>query len=153
VAFSVDVCSRCVGGRQAAHSLRPDLALDALEMALRARGARCATELIHRSDRGVQYLAVRYTERLAAAGGAASVGSRGDAYDNTPAESFHCLCKAELIRHRGPWQGLDDGEFATLEYVDWFNYRRLHGELGMVPPSACEVRSSERTAAVPAAAS
>jgi putative transposase len=81
----------------------------------------------------VQYLAVRYTERLAEGGVAASVSSRGDSCDNTLAESFHGLCKAELIRHAGPWQGLDDVEFATVGYVDWSNHRRLHGELGIVP--------------------
>ena len=153
VAFIVDVFSRFVVGWQASRSLRTDLALDALEMALWARRAERGTELIHHSDRGVQYLAVRYTERLTEAGVAASVGSRGDSYDNALAESFHGLSKAELIRHNGPWQGLDDVEFATLEYVDWFNHRRLHGELGMVPPAEFEVRYDERVAALPAAAS
>ena len=152
VAFIVDVFSRFVVGWQASRSLRTDLALDALEMALWARGVRRATGLIHHSDRGVQYLAVRYSERLAEAGGAASVGSRGDSYDNALAESFHGLYKAELIRHEGPWQGLDDVEFATLAYVDWFNHRRLHGELGMVPPAEFEARYHEHTA-LPAAAS
>jgi putative transposase len=85
-----------------------------------------------------QYLAVRYTERLAEAGIAASVGSRGDPYDNALAESFHGLYKTELVRHRGPWRGLDDVEHATLDDVDWFNRRRLHGELGMVPPAEFE---------------
>ena len=153
VAFIVDVFSRVVVGWQASRSLRTDLALDALELALWARRARRLTGLIHHSDRGVQYLAVRYTERLADAGVLASVGSRGDSYDNALAESFHGLYKAELIRHDGPWRGLDDVEFATLEYVDWFNHRRLHGELGMVPPAECEVRYYERVAALPAAAS
>jgi putative transposase len=153
VAFIVDVFSRFVVGWQASRSLRTDLALDALEMALWARRARRLTGLIHHSDRGVQYLAVRYTERLADAGVLASVGSRGDSYDNALAESFHGLYKAELIRHDGPWRGLDDVEFATLEYVDWFNHRRLHGELGMVPPAEYEARYHERAAALPAAAS
>jgi putative transposase len=85
-----------------------------------------------------QYLAIRYTERLAEAGAVASVGSRGDSYDNTLAESFNGLYKTELIRHRGPWRGLDDVEHATLDYVDWFNHRRLHGELAMLPPSEFE---------------
>jgi putative transposase len=152
VAFIIDVFSRFVVGWQASRSLRTDLALDALEMALWARRARRVPGLIHHSDRGVQYLAVRYTERLADAGVAASVGSRGDSYDNALAESFHGLYKAELIRHRGPWQGLDDVEFATLGYVDWFNHRRLHGELGMVPPAEFEARYHER-AALPVAAS
>ena len=153
VAFIIDVFLRFVVGWQASRSLRTDLALDALEMALWARGVRRASGLIHHSDRGVQYLAVRYSERLAEAGVAASVGSRGDSYDNTLAESFHGLYKAELIRHDGPWRGLDDVEFATLAYVDWFNHRRLHGELGMVPPAEFEARYAERTAALPAAAS
>ena len=94
--------------------------------------------LIHQSDRGVQYLAIRYTERLAEAGVVPSVGSRGDSYDNALAESFNGLYKAELIRHRGPWRGLDDVEYATLEHVDWCNHRRLHGELGMRPPAEFE---------------
>ena len=85
-----------------------------------------------------QYLAIRYTERLAEAGAVPSVGSRGDSYDNALAESFNGLYKAELIRHAGPWQGLDDVEYATLEYVDWFNHRRLHGALGMIPPAEFE---------------
>ena len=153
VAFIVDVFSRFVVGWQASRSLRTDLALDALEMALWARRAGRGTGLIHHSDRGVQYLAVRSSERLADAGVLASVGSRGDSYDNALAESFHGLYKAELIRHRGPWRGRDDVEFATLEYVDWFNHRRLHGELGMIPPAEYEARYHERAAALPAAAS
>ncbi len=153
VAFIVDVFSRFVVGWQASRSLRTDLALDALEMALWARRARQVTGLIHHSDRGVQYLAVRYTERLAEAGVLASVGSRGDSYDNALAESFHGLYKAELIRHEEPWQGLDDVEFATLGYVHWFNHRRLHGELGMVPPAEFEARYHERATALPAVAS
>ena len=92
----------------------------------------------HHSDRGAQYLSIRYTERLAEAGVVTSVGSRGDSYDNAMAESFHGLYKAELIRKDGPWRGLDDVEFATLDYVDWFNHRRLHGEIGMVPPAEFE---------------
>jgi hypothetical protein len=86
----------------------------------------------------VQYLAIRYTERLADAGVAASVGSRGDSYDNALAESFNGLYKTEVIRRHGPWRGLDDVEYATLEYVDWFNQRRLHGEIGMIPPAEFE---------------
>src|SRR5579864_9031169 len=85
-----------------------------------------------------QYLAIRYTERLAEAGAVTSVGSRGDSYDNALAESFHGLYKAELIHKQGPWRGLDDVEFETLEYVHWFNHRRLHGEIGMVPPAEFE---------------
>jgi putative transposase len=139
VAFVVDVFSRFVVGWQASRSLAAELALDALEMALWARRTRRLEGLVHHSDRGGQYLAVRYSERLAEAGIAASVGSRGDSYDNALAESFQGLYKAELIRRCGPWRGLDDVEHATLEYVDWFNHRRLHGELGMVPPAEFEV--------------
>ncbi len=153
VAFIVDVFSRFVVGWQASRSLRTDLALDALEMALWRRRARRLDGLVHHSDRGAQYLSVRYTERLAAAGAVSSVGSRGDSYDNALAESFHGLYKAELIRHEGPWQGLDDVEFATLAYVDWFNHYRLHGELGMVPPAEFEARYHEHATALPAAAS
>jgi putative transposase len=138
VAFVVDVCSRFVVGWQASRSLRTDLALDALEMALWSRRTKDLAGLIHHSDRGVQYLAIRYTERLAEAGVVPSVGSRGDSYDNALAESFNGLYKAELIRHAGPWRGLDDIEYATLQYVDWFDHRRLHGELGMVPPAEFE---------------
>jgi putative transposase len=101
----------------------------------------------------VQYLSLRYTERLADAGVVPSVGSRGDRYDNALAESFNGLYKAELIRHRGPWSGLDDVEYATLEYVDWFNRRRLHGELGMIPPAAFEMLYYDQTEPVPLAVS
>jgi putative transposase len=140
VAFVIDVFSRFVVGWQASRSLHADLALDALEMALWRRRGHQLGGLIHHSDRGVQYLAIRYTERLAEAGAVASVGSRGDSYDNALAESFNGLYKTELIRHRGPWRGLDDVEHATLDYVDWFNHRRLHGELAMLPPSEFESR-------------
>jgi putative transposase len=147
VAFVVDVFSRFVAGWQASRSLAADLALDALEMALWARRAKRLDGLVHHSDRGSQYLAIRYTERLAEAGIAASVGSRGDSYDNALAESFQGLYKAELIRRRGPWCGLDEVEHATMDYVDWFNHRRLHGELGMVPPA--EFEASYYAAATP----
>jgi putative transposase len=138
VAFVVDVYSRFVVGWQASRSLRSDLALDALEMAIFARRDRNIDGLIHHSDRGVQYLSIRYTERLGEAGVINSVGSRGDSYDNALAESFNGLYKTELIRRRGPWRGVDDVEFATLEWVDWFNHRRLHGEIGMIPPAELE---------------
>ena len=138
VAFVIDVFSRHIVGWQVSRSLRADLALDALEMAIWARRGEKLDGLVHHSDRGVQYLAIRYTERLAEAGAVTSVGSRGDSYDNAMAESFHGLFKAELIRKDGPWRGLDDLEYATLGYVDWFNRRRLHGEIGMVPPAEFE---------------
>lgn len=145
VAFVIDVFSRFVVGWQASRSLHTDLPLDALEMAMwaRRRGKRL-DGLIHHSDRGTQYLAIRYTERLAEAGVAASVGSRGDAYDNALAESFHGLYKTELIRHRAPWRGLDDIEHATMDYVDWFNHKRLHGELAMTPPAEFEAEHYHR---------
>ena len=103
-----------------------------------AAAASSCRDLVHHSDRGVQYLAVRYTERLAEARAVASVGSRGDSYDNALAESFSGLYKTELIRQDGPWRGLEAVEFATLEYLDWFNQRRLHTELGMTPPAEFE---------------
>jgi putative transposase len=139
-AFVIDVFSRRVVGWQLSTSLRTDLALDALEMGLwtRARADRDTTGVIHHSDKGVQYLAVRYTQRLAEAGAVASVGSTGDSYDNALAEAFNSLFKAELIRHKGPWKNIDDLEIAVAEYVDWFNHRRLHGEIGLVPPAEFE---------------
>ncbi len=94
--------------------------------------------LVHHSDRGVQYLSIRYTERLADAGAVTSVGSRGDAYDNALAETINGLFKAELIRKWGPWKTLEDVEFATLEWVDWFNHRRLLGPIGDIPPAEIE---------------
>ncbi len=130
VAFVIDVFSRMVVGWQASTSLRSDLALDALEMAMWSR-ARTDTldQLVHHSDRGVQYLSIRYSERLDANDIVASVGSKGDSYDNALAESFNGLYKWELIYRQGPWTGLADVEFATMTYVDWFNHRRLHGTI------------------------
>lgn len=139
-AFVIDVFSRMVVGWQVATSLYTDLALDALEMAVwrrRREGADLAG-LVHHSDRGVQYRAIRYTERLADEAAVASVGSRGDSYDNALAEAFNSLFKAELIRNKGPWTGINDVEIAVAEYIDWFNRRRLHGELGHVPPAEYE---------------
>ena len=135
-AFILDVYSRRVVGWQLSTSLRTDLALDALNMGLwtRAHDGHDTSTLVHHSDRGVQYLAIRYTERLAEAGVVASVGSKGDSYDNAMAEAFNSLFKAELVRNRGPWKNIDDLEIAVAEYIDWFNFRRLHGELGLIPP-------------------
>lgn len=141
-AFVIDVFSRRVLGWQLARHLRTDLALDALEMAIWAR-TDDLRRLVHHSDRGGQYLAIRYTERLAEVGGATSVGSRGDSYDNALAESFIGLFKAELVNRRGPWQGTDDLEIATLEWIDWFNHRRLHSEIGMIPPAEREQRFAD----------
>ena len=130
-AFVIDVFSRMVVGWQISNSLRSDLAIDALEMAIwnRTRAGQVLDGLIHHSDRGVQYLSIRYSERLAECDIVASVGSKGDSYDNAMAEAFNSLYKWELIYPQGPWRGLDDVEFATLEYIDWFNHRRLHGEI------------------------
>lgn len=149
VAFVIDVYSRFVVGWQASTSLRTDLALDALEMAIWARRDQDLDGLVHHSDRGVQYLAIRYTQRLADAGAVSSVGSRGDSYDNALAESFNGLYKTELIRRQGPWRGLDDIEFATLEYIDWFNHHRLHGEIGMAPPVEFEQAHYRQTTPAP----
>jgi putative transposase len=130
-AFIIDVYSRMVVGWQISNSLRSDLAIDALEMAVwnRTRAGQVLDGLVHHSDRGVQYLSVRYSERLAENDIVASVGSRGDSFDNAMAEAFNSLYKWELIYPQGPWTGLDHVEFATLGYIDWFNHRRLHGEI------------------------
>ncbi len=140
VAFVTDAYSRRIVGWHASRSLRTDLALHALEQALwtRQRDGADLTGLVHHSDRGVQYVAIRYTERLAANGVVNSVGSRGDSYDNALAESIFGLYKTELVRNRGPWRGLDDLELATLEWVDWFNHRRLFEDHGRIPPAEFE---------------
>jgi putative transposase len=137
VALVIDAFSRFIVGWQASRSLRTDLALDALEMAIWRRQTQL-DGLVHHSDRGCQYLAIRYTQRLAEAGAACSVGSRGDSYDNALAETIIGLYKTELIRRRGPWKGIDDVEYATLEWVDWFNHRRLLAPIGYVPPAEFE---------------
>jgi putative transposase len=137
VALVIDAFSRFLVGWQASRSLRTDLALDALEMAIWQRHGGLEG-LVHHSDRGSQYLAIRYTERLAEAGAVTSVGSRGDSYDNALAETIIGLYKTELIRRRGPWRGLDEVEYATLEWVDWFNHRRLLEPIGYVPPAEFE---------------
>jgi transposase InsO family protein len=132
VAFITDVFSRTIVGWRVSSSLRSDLALDALEQALHARPD--INDLVHHSDRGVQYLSIRYTERLAEAGIEPSVGSVGDSYDNALAETIIGLYKTEVIRRNGPWRNLEEVEFATLEWVDWFNNRRLFGPIGNIPP-------------------
>jgi putative transposase len=146
VAFVVDVFSRRIVGWRASTSLRTDLALDALEQALHDRPFAESERLVHHSDRGVQYLSIRYTERLAKAGIERSVGSRGDSYDNALAESVIGLYKAELIHRRGPWRGHDDVEFATLTWVAWYNGSRLHESLGYLPPAAFEQAYHDRQA-------
>jgi transposase InsO family protein len=149
VAFVIDVFSRNIVGWRASGSLRTDLALDALEQALHARPE--TDNLIHHSDRGVQYLSIRYTERLAEAGIEPSVGSVGDSYDNALAETVIGLYKTEVIRRRGPWRNMEAVEFATLEWVDWFNNRRLLEPIGNIPPVEFEevyYRSQETQAMV-----
>ena len=137
VAFITDVYSRYIVGWQISRSLRSDLALDALEQALWSREGPF-DRLVHHSDRGVQYLSIRYTERLAEAGVVTSVGSRGDSYDNAMAESVNGLYKTELVRKQGPWRGLEDLEFATLKWIGWYNHRRLFSAIGYVPPAEYE---------------
>lgn len=149
VAFIIDVFARMIVGWRVSNSLGADLALDALEQALWARPR--ADHLVHHSDRGVQYVSIRYTERLAEAGIEPSVGSRGDSYDNALAETVNGLFKTEVIHRRGPWRQLEDVEFATLEWVDWFNNRRLLEPIGNIPPVEFEqvyYRSQEAPARV-----
>ena len=131
VSFVIDAYSRRVLGWQASRSMRTELALDALEMAIsgRRRDGHGIDTVTHHSDRGSQYLSIRYSQRLADNDIVASVGTKGDSYDNAMIESFNGLFKWELIYSRGPWQGLRDVEFATLEYVDWYNHRRSHSAL------------------------
>jgi transposase InsO family protein len=154
VAFVIDAFSRFIVGWQISRSLATDLALDALEMAIWARQGDL-DGLVHHSDAGSQYTSIRYTERLEEAGIAPSVGSVGDSYDNAMAESVIGLYKTELIRRRGPWKGIDDVEYATLEWVDWFDHRRLFEPIGHVPPAEFEAthyRELEPTTEVEAAA-
>ena len=136
VAFVVDVYARCIVGWRVSTSMKTELVLDALEQALWARKNR--RELIHHSDRGSQYLSIRYTERLSEAGINASVGTTGDSYDNALAETIIGLYKTEVIHHRGPWRGREAVEYATLEWVDWFNNRRLLEPIGNIPPAERE---------------
>ena len=142
VAFVTDVFSRKIVGWRVSSSLRSDLALDALEQALHARPK--VGELIHHSDRGVQYVSIGHTERLGSTGVEPSVGSVGDSYDNALAETIFGLFKAEVIRPNGPWKNLEEVEFATLEWVDWFNNRRLLEPIGDIPPAEFEAMYYER---------
>jgi putative transposase len=142
VAFVIDIFSRAIVGWRVSRSLKTDIALDALEQALHARPL--SDSLVHHSDRGVQYLSIRYTERLAEAGISGSVGSVGDSYDNALAESVIGLFKTEVIRRRGPWRNVEAVEFAVLEWVDWFNNRRLLEPIGYVPPAEYEASYYQR---------
>jgi putative transposase len=145
-AFVIDVFARRIVGWRVSASLRTDFVLDALEQAIYDRCGDASTGLVHHSDRGTQYLSMRYTERLADAGIAPSVGSRGDSYDNALAESVIGLFKTEVIQRRGPWRSLEAVEFATLEWVDWFNTRRLLEPIGYVPPAEYEARYHQQAA-------
>lgn len=136
VAFVVDVFARRIIGWRAARTMKADLVLDALEQALWARSG--ANGVIHHSDAGSQYLSIRYTERLAEAGAVPSVGSVGDSYDNALAETIIGLYKTEVIYPRGPWRHLESVEYATLEWVNWFNHHRLLEPIGYIPPAELE---------------
>ena len=137
-AFVIDAFSRRIVGWRVSSSLRTDLALDALEMAIWSRGDRTLPGLVHHSDRGSQYLAIRYTERLEDAGVVNSVGSKGDSYDNALAETVNGLYKAELINRGGPWRNVEQVELETAAWVHWWNTQRLHSACGDVPPAEYE---------------
>lgn len=149
-AFIVDAFSKAIVGWRVAASLHTELALDALEMAVFARGP-SLEGLVHHSDRGSQYLAIRYTERLAEADAVSSVGSRGDSYDNALAESVNGLFKAELINRQGPWRSVDQVELATARWVHWWNSARLHEACGHVPPAEFEAAYHQLRATTEAA--
>ena len=138
VAFVIDVFARRIVGWRVSSSMRTDFVLDALEQALYARRREQDESLIHRSDRGSQYVSIRYSERLAEAGIEPSVGSKGDRYDNALAETINGLYKTELIHRRAPWKSREAVEMATLEWVSWFNHRRLLSSIGYVPPAEAE---------------
>ncbi len=138
VAFVIDVFARRIVGWRVSRSMRTDFVLDALEQALYARQPQRADALVHHSDRGAQYISIRYSERLAEAGIEPSVGSRGDSYDNALAETINGLYKAELIHRRAPWKTKESLELATLEWVSWFNHHRLLEPIGYIPPAEAE---------------
>jgi transposase InsO family protein len=137
VAFVIDAYARRIVGWRVSRSAHAGFVLDALEQALHERKP-VSGDLVHHSDRGVQYVSIKYTERLAEAGLVPSVGSVGDSYDNALAETINGLYKAEVIHRRGPWRSLEAVEYATLEWVDWFNHRRLLEPIGHVPPAEAE---------------
>ena len=138
VAFVIDVFARRIVGWRVSSSMHTDFVLDALEQALYARQPKRDSSLIHHSDRGSQYVSIRYSERLAEAGIEPSVGSKGDSYDNALAETINGLYKAELIHRRAPWKTKEAVELATLEWVAWFNHHRLMEPLGYIPPAEAE---------------
>lgn len=148
VAFVIDVFARRIVGWRVSSSMQTGFVLDALEQALYARQPKLSDGLIHHSDRGSQYVSIRYTERLAEAGIEPSVGSRGDSYDNALAESINGLYKAELIHRRAPWKTKTAVELATLEWVSWFNHQRLLEPIGYIPPAEAEVNYYQQLARI-----
>lgn len=140
VAFVIDAYARRIVGWRVSRTAHAGFVLDALEQALHERRPTGGDGLVHHSDRGSQYVSIKYTDRLAAAGIEPSVGSVGDSYDNALAETVHGLYKAEVIHRRGPWRSFEAVEFATLEWVAWFNHRRLMGPIGNIPPAEAEQR-------------
>jgi putative transposase len=150
VAFVTDVYSRKIVGWRAADHMRTDLVLDALEMAMWHRGEADLSRLVHHSDRGAQYTAIRYTQRLVDAGADPSVGSTGDSYDNALAESVIGLYKTELIGRQAPWRNVEDVELATLSWVSWFNTQRIHSSIGYRTPTEYEHLRTDQKALVTA---
>lgn len=146
VAFVIDVFARRIVGWRVSHSMRTDFVLDALEQALYARQPERNNALIHHSDRGSQYVSIRYTERLSEAGIEPSVGSKGDSYDYALAETINGLYKTELIHKRAPWKSRETVELATLEWVAWFNHHRLLERIGYIPPAEYEANYYRRLA-------
>ena len=144
VAFIIDVFARCIVGWRVSSSMNTDFVLDALEQALYARQPGKSERLVHHSDRGSQYVSIRYTERLVEAGIEPSVGSRGDSYDNALAETINGLYKAELIHRCAPWKTKAAVELATLEWVSWFNHQRLLEPIGYIPPVEAEASYYQR---------
>lgn len=138
VAFVIDAYARKIVGWRVSRSAHAGFVLDALEQALHERKPASGSGLVHHSDRGSQYVSIKYTERLREAGLEPSVGSVGDSYDNALAETINGLYKAEVIWRRGPWRGVEPVEYATLEWIDWFNNRRLLEPIGNVPPAEAE---------------
>lgn len=152
VAFVIDAFARRIVGWRVSRTAHAQFVLDALEQALHQRRPFDSPTLVHHSDRGSQYVSIKYTERLAEAGIEPSVGSVGDSYDNALAETINGLYKAELIHRRGPWRSFEAVEFATLEWVDWFNNRRLLEPIGNIPPAEAEERYYAMLDDIPVAA-
>jgi putative transposase len=151
VAFIVDVFSRFIVGWRVSRNMKTDFVLDALEQALYARQPDTTSGLIHHSDRGTQYVSIRYSERLLQAGVEPSVGSTGDSYDNALAETINGLYKTEVVRKKGPWKTIEALEWETLNWVHWFNQERLLEPIGHIPPAEFEAlyeRSQQECSAV-----